>query len=344
MKVLVTGAAGFIGMHLTRYLLGRGDAVVGIDNLWGEGDILALKCARLAELGIPDAEEMLAEETKNGIAPSRFRSKFRFYLCDITDRKTMAAIFSKERFDAVVNLAARAGVRASAEDPQAYVKTNVAGFVNILDCCRDFDVTNLLYASSSSVYGDAGDRPLSEGDASQCDPVSIYAATKRADEMIARCYSQMYGIRATGLRFFTVYGPWGRPDMAPMLFANAIAAGKPIKVFNNGDLKRDFTYISDIVEGTVRLLDSPVTPGADGIPHRVLNIGCCNPVMLGEFISTLENALGKKAKKEMLPMQQGDVHATLADCTALEAATGYRPKVLLKEGIAAFAEWFLSRY
>ena len=347
MKVLVTGAAGFIGMHVTRYLLGRGDAVVGIDNLWGDEGLLALKAARLADLGIPDALEMLDERWKDDYyasMPSRFRSKFRFYCCDICDRVALPKIFSKERFDAVINLAARAGVRSSSEDPQAYIDSNISGFVNILDCCRNYKVTNLVYASSSSVYGDAGDRPLCEKDAAQCDPVSIYAATKRADEMIARCYSQMYGIRATGLRYFTVYGPWGRPDMAPMLFARAITAGRPIKVFNYGDLKRDFTYVDDIVEGTVRLLDRPAEAEKceGGIPHRVFNIGCCNPVVLGEFIETLENALGKKAEKEMLPMQQGDVHATWADCTALEEATGYRPKIKLSEGIASFAEWFKS--
>ncbi len=347
MKVLVTGAAGFIGMHVTRYLLGRGDAVVGVDNLWGDGEILELKLARLADLGIPDAREMLDEKWKDEYytaLPSRFRSKFRFYLCDIADRVSLPKIFAKERFDAVINLAARAGVRASAEDPQAYVDSNISGFINVLDCCRNYEVTNLVYASSSSVYGDAGDRPLAEIDASLCDPVSVYAATKRSDEMLARCYCQMYGIRATGLRFFTVYGPWGRPDMAPMLFARAIYNDRPIKVFNHGDLKRDFTYIDDIVEGTVRLLDTPAEaencPGV--VSHRVFNIGCCNPVMLGEFISTLEDALGKKAQKEMLPMQPGDVHHTWADTSALQALTGFKPSVLLPEGLKRFAEWFLS--
>lgn len=347
MKVLVTGAAGFIGMHITKYLLSRGDTVVGIDNLWGDGEILTLKTARLAELGIPDAAEMLDEKWRDdnlSALPSRFRSTFRFYLCDIADRMALPEIFRRERFEAVVNLAARAGVRASAEDPQAYVDSNISGLVNLLECCRDFKVTNVVYASSSSVYGDAGDRPLREADAATCDPVSIYAATKRADEMLARCYSQMYGIRATGLRFFTVYGPWGRPDMAPMLFARAIYNDRPIKVFNHGDLKRDFTFVDDIVEGTVRLLDTPAEAGKcdGGIPHRVFNIGCCNPVMLGEFISLLEKNLGKEAQKEMLPMQPGDVHHTWADTSALQALTGFKPGVLLPEGIRRFAEWFLS--
>ena len=343
MKVLVTGAAGFIGMHVTKYLLSRGDTVVGVDNLWGEGEILTLKIARLGELGIPDAASML-EEKSHGTLPSRFCSTFRFYLCDIADRMVLPEVFRRERFEAVVNLAARVGVRVSAEDPHAYVESNISGLLNILECCRDNKVSNVVYASSSSVYGDAGDRPLRETDAAMCDPVSIYASTKRTDEMLARCYSQMYCISATGLRYFTVYGPWGRPDMAPMLFARAIFNGRPVKLFNHGDLKRDFTFIEDIVEGTVRLLDTPAETGNcdGGIPHRVFNIGCCNPVMPGEFISLLEKNLGKEARKEMLPMQPGDVHYTWADTSALQALTGFKPGVPLPEGIRRFAEWFLS--
>ena len=344
MKVLVTGAAGFIGYHVTKSLLGRGDSVVGIDNL-NDYYPRELKSARLSQLGIMDALSMIGEDASWDYpqAPSRFCSKFRFYLCDIADRKVLPQIFAKERFDAVINLAAQAGVRYSIENPFAYADSNLNGFLNILECCRHFKVNNLVYASSSSVYGDNDSVPFRESD-NVDNPVSLYAATKKADELMARTYSHLYGISATGLRYFTVYGPWGRPDMAPMLFADAITKGEPLKVFNGGDMERDFTFVDDIAEGTIRVLDKPAQASGcpDGTPHRVFNIGCSNPVNLKDFIAEMEAALGKKAEKVMMPMQPGDVVRTFADTNALEAAVGYKPKVSLHEGIRQFADWYVS--
>ena len=314
MKVLVTGAAGFIGFHLSQRLLGRGDEVVGIDNL-NDYYPVALKRARLAEL-TPE-------------------SRFKFIEMDIADRKALPGLFEAENFDAVVNLAAQAGVRYSIENPWAYVDSNLVGFVNILECCRHFPVQHLVYASSSSVYGGNEKTPFSEEDKVD-NPVSLYAATKKSNELRASCYCKLYGIKATGLRFFTVYGPWGRPDMSPMLFASAISEGRPIKVFNNGDMMRDFTYIDDIIEGVVRVLDK--APAM----HEVYNIGCSNPVKLMDFISEIEGALGRPAEKIMLPMQPGDVYQTYADTTKLERDMGYKPSVTLHEGIGHFIEWYKS--
>ena len=314
MKVLVTGAAGFIGFHLTQRLLGRGDSVVGIDNL-NDYYPVVLKRARLAEIGD--------------------NPHFRFEEMDIADRRALPELFEKEKFDAVVNLAAQAGVRYSIENPWAYVESNLVGFVNVLECCRHYPVKHLVYASSSSVYGGNEKTPFSEEDKVD-NPVSLYAATKKSNELMASCYCKLYGIRATGLRFFTVYGPWGRPDMSPMLFASAISAGRPIKVFNNGDMMRDFTYIDDIVEGVVRVLDKAPEM------HEVYNIGCSNPVRLMDFISEIENAVGHPAEKIMLPMQPGDVYQTYADTSKLERDFGYRPGVTLHEGIARFIEWYKS--
>lgn len=344
MKVLVTGAAGFIGYHVTKSLLERGDSVVGIDNL-NDYYPRDLKFARLAQLNIKDAASMLDEDATWDFpqAPSRFSSRFRFYFCDIADRKVLPQIFEKERFDAVVNLAAQAGVRYSIENPFAYADANIVGFLNILECCRHNNVTNLVYASSSSVYGGNESVPFRESD-NVDNPVSLYAATKKSNELMARCYAHLYGIRTTGLRYFTVYGPWGRPDMAPMLFASAISKGEPIKVFNNGDMIRDFTYVKDIAEGTIRALDNPAaaTECPGGVPHRVFNIGCSNPVNLSDFISEMETALGKKADKKMMPMQPGDVYQTYADTSALESAVGYKPHVSLHDGIAEFVAWYMS--
>ena len=275
----------------------------------------ALKRARLAEL-TPE-------------------SRFKFIEMDIADRKALPGLFETENFDAVVNLAAQAGVRYSIENPWAYVDSNLVGFVNILECCRHFPVQHLVYASSSSVYGGNEKTPFSEEDKVD-NPVSLYAATKKSNELMASCYCKLYGIRATGLRFFTVYGPWGRPDMSPMLFASAISEGRPIKVFNNGDMMRDFTYIDDIIEGVVRVLDK--APAM----HEVYNIGCSNPVKLMDFISEIEGALGRPAEKSMLPMQPGDVYQTYADTTKLERDMGYKPSVTLHEGIGHFIEWYKS--
>ena len=313
MKVLVTGAAGFIGFHLVQRLLGRGDEVVGLDNLNAYYPVV-LKEARLAQI---DSE------------------RFRFVRMDLADREALPALFAAEHFDAVVNLAAQAGVRYSVENPWAYVDSNVVGFLNILECCRHYPVRHLVYASSSSVYGGNEKTPFSEEDRVD-NPVSLYAATKKADELMAGCYCHLYGLKATGLRFFTVYGPWGRPDMSPMLFASAILAGKPIKVFNHGDMLRDFTYIDDIVEGVVRVLDR--------VPekHEVFNIGCSSPVKLMDFISEMERALGREADKVMLPMQPGDVYQTYADTGKLERELGYKPSVKLREGIRRFVDWYLS--
>ena len=313
MKVLVTGAAGFIGFHLVQRLLGRGDEVVGLDNLNAYYPVV-LKEARLAQI---DSE------------------RFRFVRMDLADREALPALFAAERFDAVVNLAAQAGVRYSVENPWAYVDSNVVGFLNILECCRHYPVRHLVYASSSSVYGGNEKTPFSEEDRVD-NPVSLYAATKKADELMAGCYCHLYGLKATGLRFFTVYGPWGRPDMSPMLFASAILAGKPIKVFNHGDMLRDFTYIDDIGEGVVRVLDR--------VPdrHEVFNIGCSSPVKLMDFISEMERALGREADKVMLPMQPGDVYQTYADTGKLERELGYKPSVKLREGIGRFVDWYLS--
>ena len=313
MKVLVTGAAGFIGFHLVQRLLGRGDEVVGLDNLNAYYPVV-LKEARLAQIA---------------------GERFRFVRMDLADREALPALFAAERFDAVVNLAAQAGVRYSVENPWAYVDSNVVGFLNILECCRHYPVRHLVYASSSSVYGGNEKTPFSEEDRVD-NPVSLYAATKKSDELMAGCYSHLYDMKITGLRFFTVYGPWGRPDMSPMLFASAILAGKPIKVFNHGDMLRDFTYIDDIVEGVVRVLDR--VPGK----HEIYNIGCSSPVRLMDFISEMERALGREAEKIMLPMQPGDVYQTYADTSKLERELGYKPGVMLREGIGRFVDWYLS--
>lgn len=311
MKILVTGAAGFIGSALATRLLARGDEVIGLDNL-NDYYPVALKKARLA------------------LNPS-----MRFIEGDIADRETLPKLFEKERFDAVVNLAAQAGVRYSIENPWAYIESNIVGFENILECCRHYPVSHLIYASSSSVYGGNEKVPFSEDDKVD-NPVSLYAATKKSNELMASCYAKLYGIYATGLRFFTVYGPWGRPDMSPMLFATAISRGEAIKVFNGGDMMRDFTYIDDIVEGIIRVLDAP------GSGHSVYNIGCSNPVKLMDFISEIEGAMGCEAQKIMLPMQPGDVYQTYADTTRLEKDFGYKPRVTLHEGIGEFIKWFKS--
>ena len=330
MKILVTGAAGFIGYHLTARLLSDGYAVVGLDSINDYYDV-RLKQARLAQLGICEPKDGVVEK-------SNCYEAFRFVKGDLSDRELLPRLFSEEQFDAVVNLAAQAGVRYSLENPFAYVESNLVGFVNLLECCRHYPVKHLVYASSSSVYGGNTKTPFSEEDRVDT-PVSLYAATKKSNELMASCYAHLYGIPSTGLRFFTVYGPWGRPDMAPMLFTKAILAGEPIKVFNEGNLSRDFTYIDDIVEGVVRVLQKPPQEPR----HEIYNIGGGHPVQLMDFIHTLEEHLGRKAVLELLPMQAGDVYTTYADSKKLESAINYKPTTTLHDGIACFVAWYLTQ-
>lgn len=339
MKILVTGAAGFIGSKISFLLAERGDEVVGIDNINDYYDV-RLKHGRLAELGITtDSEDF---EWKYEYKSSKFPT-LRFVRMGLEDKEAIDNLFEQEKFDKVINLAAQAGVRYSISNPYAYLTSNLTGFLNILEACRNNPVKHLLFASSSSVYGLNTKAPFSEEDKVDS-PVSLYAASKKANELMAHSYSKLYGIPATGLRYFTVYGPWGRPDMAPMLFANAISNGKPINVFNNGDLIRDFTYIDDIAFGSIQCLDkAPVAADCpNNVPFRVYNIGCSNPVKLMDFISEIEQALGKEAEKIMKPMQLGDVYMTNADTTKLETEIGYKPKVNLHEGIGNFIAWFKS--
>ncbi|MBQ8070242.1 MAG: NAD-dependent epimerase [Bacteroidales bacterium] len=336
MKVLVTGAAGFIGSKLMFTLAKRGDEVVGIDNINDYYDV-RLKYGRLSECGFPDREPI----EKGEMCQSTLFPSCRFVRMDISDKESVDRLFEAEKFQKVVNLAAQAGVRYSITNPYAYLQSNLVGFLNILEACRNFGVKHLVYASSSSVYGLNAKVPYSEADKVD-NPVSLYAATKKSNELMAHSYCKLYGISMTGLRFFTVYGPWGRPDMSPMLFAGAISRGEPIKVFNNGDMIRDFTFIDDIVEGTIGALDNEPTPNENGLRYRVYNIGCSNPVKLMDFISEIEGAMGKEAKKVFLPMQPGDVYQTNADTTLLEKEVGYKPHVRLHEGIAAFAAWYNS--
>ena len=326
MRLLVTGAAGFIGFHVSKRLLERGDVVVGVDNLNAYYDV-RLKDARLEQL--------------------RAYPNFEFVKLDLSDRAGTEALFAASSFERVIHLAAQAGVRYSLENPHAYVDSNLVGFVNVLEGCRRAQVEHLVYASSSSVYGNAHKVPFSETD-NVDHPISLYAATKKANELMAHTYSHLYGLPTTGLRFFTVYGPWGRPDMAYFLFTKAILEGTPIKVFNHGKLKRDFTYIDDVVEGVVRVADRPPAgtgeQAAGGVPHVVYNIGNHQPVELLRFIGCLEAALGMEATKEMVPMQPGDVHETYADVRGLAEAVGFRPDTPLEEGLNRFVAWYAGFY
>ena len=326
MKILVTGAAGFIGHQTTLKLLARGDTVIGVDNLNDYYDV-SLKEARLQD-----------------IAKHPQASNFKFIKLDLADTSATEDLFKAEQPQRVIHLAAQAGVRYSLQNPNAYVQSNLVAFTNILEGCRHNKVEHLVYASSSSVYGGNTKLPFSEQDTVD-QPVSLYAATKKANELMAHTYSHLYGIPTTGLRFFTVYGPWGRPDMSPFLFADAILNNKPIKVFNHGDMMRDFTYIDDIVEGVVRVADKPARPQVNSsVPYRVFNIGNNQPEKLMDFIGILENAFGKLAEKEFLPMQAGDVKATYADTSALETWVGFKPYTPLKDGIAKFADWYKAYY
>ncbi len=350
MTVLVTGAAGFIGAAVCRVLLQRGERVVGLDNINHYYDT-TLKLARLAVLdALSGAELSQAEDEVKG----QSQGDFRFHNLDLENGEAIAALFTSERPRTVIHLAAQAGVRYSIDNPSAYIQSNLVGFGNILEGCRHHDVEHLVYASSSSVYGGNRRMPFSEQHPVN-HPVSLYAATKKANELMAHTYSHLYGLPATGLRFFTVYGPWGRPDMAPMLFAKAILAGEPIRVFNHGRMERDFTYIDDIVEGVIRCLDKPATPdpGFDPLdpnpataaaPHRIFNIGNSQPTPLMRFIEVLEEALGVKAIPQFEPMQPGDVAATAADTSALEAWIGFAPHTPLEVGIGHFARWYREYY
>lgn len=337
MKILVTGAAGFIGSAVAERLAGRGDSVVGIDNI-NDYYPVALKLGRLRRMGFSACSVM----PQNGqVMTSDTLPTLRFMRLDIADKAALDSLMEAERFDAVINLAAQAGVRYSITNPYVYLESNLVGFLNILEGCRNFGVKHLVYASSSSVYGLNDSFPYRESD--QVDtPVSLYAATKKSNELMAHAYSKLYGLRSTGLRYFTVYGPWGRPDMSPMLFAGAIFRGDTIKVFNHGDMMRDFTYIDDIVDGTVGALDAEAKQNKNGIFYNIYNIGGSNSVKLMDFICKLENACGRTAKKEMLPMQPGDVYRTDADTSRLEAATGLHPSTPLETGLARFVEWFRS--
>jgi UDP-glucuronate 4-epimerase len=331
--ILVTGAAGFIGYHVSKRLLERGDEVLGLDNLNDYYDP-SLKEARL---------EML-----------RANSKFRFVKLDVSDREGMASLFAEEKSIRVVHLAAQAGVRYSLTNPYAYTSSNIEGFLNILEGCRHNGVDHLVYASSSSVYGGNTRQPFSEHDNID-HPVSLYAATKKANELMAHSYAHLFGVPSTGLRFFTVYGPWGRPDMALFKFTRGILAGEPIPVFNSGNMIRDFTFIDDIVEGVLRVLDRPPQPEAgwdkddpdpatSWAPYRVFNIGNNKPVQLLDCIAALERALGRKATLDMLPMQPGDVPSTMADVSELEKAVGFRPRTSIEDGIARFVAWYREFY
>ncbi len=333
MRVLVTGAAGFIGSALSHALLDRGDEVVGIDNLNNYYDV-RLKEARLDRL--------------------RPRQGFAFRKLDIVERKPMQELFAQGRFDAVMHLAAQAGVRYSIENPTAYIDANITGFLNVLEGCRHAKVGHLVFASSSSVYGANTRLPFSEHDTVD-HPVSLYAATKKANELMAHSYASLYKLPCTGLRFFTVYGPWGRPDMALFKFTEGILAGRPIPVFNRGEMTRDFTYVDDIVEGVVRVLGRPAapSPGWSGerpdpatsyAPWRIFNIGNSQPVKLMRYIEVLEQCLGRKAQLELLPMQPGDVPATSADTGELEKAVGYKPRTPVEVGVKRFADWYQSFY
>jgi len=351
MKVLVTGTAGFIGFHLANRLLERGDEVVGLDNINDYYDI-RVKYGRLQNAGIIEKLEDGENIEYNKLIQSKKYHNYRFIKLNLEDKDNLEKLFKEEKFDAVCNLAAQAGVRYSLTNPMAYMDSNIIGFMNILESCRNFDVKNLSYASSSSVYGLNEKQPFSTHD-SVNHPISLYAASKKSNELMAHTYSHLFGISTTGLRFFTVYGPWGRPDMALFLFTKAILEDRAIDVFNYGEMQRDFTYIDDIVEGIVRVIDNPAKPNPNfdpknpdpatsSAPYKVYNIGNNAPVKLMDFIKALEEKIGKKAKKNMLPMQQGDVPSTYADVSDLIDDLGYKPQTSIKEGIDKFVDWYIE--
>lgn len=334
-NILVTGAAGFIGYHLCEKLLADGYQVVGLDNINDYYDV-NLKYARLNELGINKESSSIFNEY---VVSSKYGKQFCFVRMNLEDRTELPKLFEEYNFDIVINLAAQAGVRYSIENPMAYVDSNLVGFVNILECCRHYNVKKLLYASSSSVYGNSVDVPFSTEQ--QVDnPISLYAATKKSNELMAHTYSHLFDIQTIGLRFFTVYGPWGRPDMAMFLFTDAILNDRPINVFNNGDLSRDFTYIDDITKGITLIVGDK----KEDEKYQLFNIGNSKPVQLLQFIEEIENATGKKAEKVMLPMQPGDVNQTWADVEGLKNNYSYNPDFSVKEGVRSFVEWYKEYY
>lgn len=344
MKILVTGAAGFIGSHLAKRLLERGDEVVGLDSINNYYDV-NVKYGRLERAGIAKQNIEYGK-----LSASETNPNYRFVKMNLEYKVGIDRLFESEKFDAVCNLAAQAGVRYSLENPDAYINSNIVGFINILEACRLYNVENLSYASSSSVYGLNESLPFSTSD-NVDHPISLYAASKKSNELMAHTYSHLFGIRSTGLRFFTVYGPWGRPDMALFLFTKAALAGESIKVFNHGKMLRDFTYIDDIVEGVVRVIDNPASsnkswtgknpdPGSSSAPYKVYNIGNNNPVRLMDFIKAIENALGTEIEKEMLPLQAGDVPETYANVDDLVENLDYKPATPVQEGIDNFVAWY----
>jgi len=348
MKILVTGTAGFIGFHLSNCLIERGDEVIGLDSINDYYD-LSVKYGRLELAGIK-------KETiqYNKITPSSTFKNYKFIQLKLEDKKNLDLLFKTEKFDKVCNLAAQAGVRYSLTNPYAYIDSNITGFINILEACRHHQIKHLAYASSSSVYGLNEKQPFSTSD-NVDHPISLYAASKKANELMAHTYSYLFGVPTTGLRFFTVYGPWGRPDMALFLFTKAILENKPIDVFNQGDMMRDFTYVADIVEGIIRVIDNPPVPNPDWsaldsdpstskAPYKIYNIGNSNPVRLMDFIEAIENELGRKATKNFLPMQPGDVPATWADVTDLVTNLDYKPNTSIQQGIKNFITWYREFY
>lgn len=341
MKILITGTAGFIGFHLTKRLLRENFQIVGIDNINDYYDV-NLKQDRLRETGIEEPE-------KNAIVTSSLDKNYRFIQASLEDQQVVKDLFESEKFDAVVNLAAQAGVRYSLENPQTYIDSNINGFLNILEGCRHTNVGHLIYASSSSVYGANKEMPFKTTDVVD-HPVSLYAASKKSNELMAHAYSHLFKIPTTGLRFFTVYGPWGRPDMALFIFTKAMLEGNPIDVFNYGKMARDFTYIDDIVEGITKLIpkapddESPYTAEYTQAPYQLFNIGYGSPVKLMDFIHEIEKNLGIEANKNLMPMQKGDVPKTWADVQSLHTLTGFRPEVSVEEGVKRFIDWYKKYY
>ena len=340
MKILVTGAAGFIGFHTTKKLIEQGNEVIGLDNINDYYNI-GLKYGRLLELGISKEK---AEKFDAIVCSKKYKAMFKFVRMNLEDRNALCKLFNIQNFDVVCHLAAQAGVRYSLENPETYIESNIVGFLNILECCRHHNVNHLVYASSSSVYGLNKKIPFETTD-NVDHPISLYAATKKSNELMAHTYSHLYGFPTTGLRFFTVYGPWGRPDMAMFLFTEAILKGNPIKVFNHGNMERDFTYIDDITEGVVRIIEKNIGERiANKELYKLYNIGNNQSVKLMDFIEAIEQSLGLKAKKEMLPMQAGDVTATWANVDDLIKDYDYRPKTSIPEGVQKFVDWYKKYY